>query len=303
MQSGVHAGRRPPRARGQQMNQVAVVTDSVACLPPAVAARYSIHLIPVRVRVGEVEYEDLSPDLSPQVVHQLQTEPQIDTTPWPPEHYCRAYLAQAVTTDAIVHVVAFSRFTSTVSLAMAGASMAREIHPGLRIELVDSASTGMAQGFAAIEAARAAQAGGGLDVVAAAAERAVRNTASAFALESLGYLARTGRVGRLYAWAGAVLKVKPVVALVGGSEHPVALARSNSQALRRAADYVAGRVETGAGVQVAVMDSDCPPEARELAQLLSARMQITELYEAPFTPVMRLVAGPGVVGVAIHTPQ
>lgn len=282
------------------MRQVVVVTDSVACVPPEVATRFGINVLPVRIRVGATEYEDLAESLSPEVVRRLQAEQRIDTTPWPPEHYCRAYLALADTTDAVVHVVAFFRFTSTASLAMAGAAMAREARPGLRVELVDSASTGMAQGLAAIAAARVAAAGGDLAVVAATAQRTVQTTASVFALESLRYLARTGRVGRLHAWAGSVLRVMPVVSLVGGAEHPVALARSRAQALRRAADHAAAHVTPGTQAAVAVMDSDCQADAQELAELLSARMHIAELYSSHFTPVMRLVAGPGVVGVAVH---
>ena len=74
------------------MTRIAIVTDSVACVPLEEANRHSIQVIPVRVQVGSMVYEDSVLDLPQAAVRRLQEEPAIDTTPWPPEHYCRTYL-------------------------------------------------------------------------------------------------------------------------------------------------------------------------------------------------------------------
>lgn len=283
------------------MNGIAVATDSVACLPEALAVQHGIRIIPVRVRVGDSAYEDSVHDLPPDVIRRLQSEPVIDTTPWPPEHYCRIYLELARTADRILHVVAFSRFTSTSELARAGAAMAQERLPGLQVQLLDSASTGMGQGFVALAAAREAERSGDFEAVVTVAERVRASTSSAFALESLGYLARTGRVNRLYGWAGSLLKVMPVVGLYGGAEHPVALVRSPLQAAKRLLAFVQEHTPPNSRLHAAVMESGRPGEAAQLAELLRGRPDMADCHTVTFTPVMQLVAGPGVLGVAFYT--
>lgn len=285
------------------MNRIAVVTDSVACLPQDLAAQLAIRIIPVRVTVGNSVYEDSVHDLPHDVVRRLQSEPAIDTTPWPPEHYCRIYMELAGTADCILHAVAFSRFTSTSELARVGAAMAQEKVPGLRVELLDSASTGMGQGFVALAAAREAARSADFEAVVAVARRVRATASSVFALESLAYLARTGRVGRLYGWASSVLKVTPVVGLYGGTEHPIALVRSPAQAAKRLLAFVEQRAPQNAYLHAAVMESERPREAAELAQLLSNRPDVVECHTVSFTPVMQLVAGPGVLGVAFYPEQ
>jgi DegV family protein with EDD domain len=285
------------------MNRIAIATDSVACLPEEVAAELAIRIIPVRVTAGDAVYEDTTHDLPPDVIHRLQSEPVIDTTPWPPEHYCRIYMEMAGTADCILHAVAFSRFTSTRELARAGAAMAQERVPGLRVELLDSASTGMGQGFVALAAAREAARGGDFQSVVEIAERVRASARSAFALESLAYLARTGRVGRLYGWASSLLKVTPVVGLYAGTEHPIALVRSTAQAARRLLAFVEQHTPQDARLHAAVMQSERPSEAAGLARLLSLRPNVLECPVVSFTPVMQLVAGPGVLGVAFYPEQ
>ncbi|MCK9356473.1 MAG: DegV family protein [Dehalococcoidia bacterium] len=285
------------------MNDIAVATDSVACLPEALATQHAIRVIPVRVTVGDSVYEDSVDDLPPDVVRRLQSEPLIDTTPWPPEHYYRIYLELARTAGCILHVAAFSRFTSTSELARVGAAMAQAKLQGLRVELLDSASTGMGQGFVALAAAREVARGGDFQAVVEVAERVRASARSVFALESLGYLARTGRVGRLYGWASSMLKVTPVVGLYAGAEHPIALVRSPAQAARRLLAFVEQHAPQGARLHVAIMDSGRPGEAAELARVLRNRPHVVECHTVSFTPVMQLVAGPGVLGVAFYPEQ
>jgi len=282
------------------MNRIAVATDSVACLPEQLAAELAIRIIPVRVSANGAVYEDSASDLPPDVVSRLQSEPVIDTTPWPPEHYCRIYMDMAMNADCVLHAVAFSRFTSTGELARAGAAMAQERMPGLRVALLDSASTGMGQGFVALAAAREAARSGDFQAVLAVAERVRASVCSVFALESLAYLARTGRVGRLYGWAGSILKVTPVVGLYAGTEHPIALVRSPAQAARRLLAFVEHHTPQDSRLHTAVMESERPSEAADLARLLSLQPNVVECHTVSFTPVMQLVAGPGILGVAFY---
>ncbi len=283
------------------MSGVVVVTDSVACLPQQVIDEYGIHIIPVRVTANGKTYRDSAEELPPEVVQQLQETPDIDTTPWSPEHYSRHYVELGRESKNIVHVVAFSQFTSTISLARAGADMAQEAVPGLRVELFDSATTTMAQGFIALAAARAAAGGGDIEGVVEAADVVKAKVSCIFAFDTLHHLARTGRVNRLTAWASSLLNVRPIIGLSEGKARPLALVRSRSQSVARLIKLLHDGADDTQPLHVAVMDVDRPQEAGELSGIIRERFRPAELHQVRFTPAMQAVAGSGLLGVAFYS--
>ena len=48
------------------------------------------------------------------------------------------------------------------------------------------------------------------------------------------------------------------------------------------------------------MHSEREDEAKELESIIRRQFNPAELYVVPFTPVMQVVAGPGIVGVAFY---
>lgn len=282
------------------MNKVAVVTDSVAALPPKLVNEYDIHIIPVRITVGGKVYRDTNEDLPPELIHEFQNIPKLDTTPWPPQFYFQVYKELSQKANNIVHVVCFSQFTSTISLAKVGAEMAQEAIPHLKVELIDSETVTMAQGFIALAAARAAAAGKDMDEVIGAANLVKSKVNLIFALDTLRYLARTGRINKLAAWAGSFLNVKPIVGLSQGKTHPLALARSKSQSTKGLIKLMHDSMNSAQPLHVAVMEVERPREAEELSNIISEQFQPAELYQLQFTPVMQIVAGSGLLGVAFY---
>lgn len=282
------------------MNKVAVVTDSVACLPQKVINEYGIHIIPVRITVGGKLYRDTDEDLPLELVHEFQSIPKLDTTPWPPEFYFQAYKELSQKANNIVHIVCFSQFTSTISLAKTGAEMAQEAIPQLKVEVLDSATATMAQGFIALAAARAAAGGKDIDGVIEAASTVKSKVNSIFALDTLRYLARTGRINKLAAWASSLLNVKPIVGLSQGKEHPLALARSKSQSIKSLIKLMHESVSSAEPLHVAVMEVERPQEAEELSSVIKEQFQPAEFYLVQFSPVMQVVAGSGLLGVAFY---
>jgi len=282
------------------MSEVAVATDSVACLPQEVVNKYDIHIIPVRLTIGGKVYRDSYEDLPPDLVHEFQKLPQIDTTPWPPEFYFQEYEKLSHKANNIVHVVCFSQFTSTISLARAGARIAQEAIPHLKVEVFDSATATMAQGFIALAAARAAAKGKNIDEVIEAADAVKSRVNSIFAFDTLSHLARTGRINKLAAWASSLLSVKPIVCLSQGKAHPVALVRSKQKGMEEIVRRMQEYIDDKEPLHIAVMEVERPREARELANMLKERFQPDELYITQFTQVMQVIAGSGILGVAFY---
>jgi len=282
------------------MSKVAVAVDSIASLPTELVDKYDIHIIPVRVTVDGRVYQDADEDLPVELIHRFQKLPQIDTTPWPPEFYFQEYKKLSREADNIVHVVCFSQFTATISLAKAGAMMAQEAIPHLKVEVLDSTTVAMAQGFIALAAARAAAEGKSMSGVIEAANTVKSKVDSIFIFDTLSYLARTGRINRLASWASSLLKVKAVIRLCQGKVYPVALARSKQKAREKIINRLGEHVTGGESLHLAVMEVGHPAEAEELADIIKERFRPAELYITSFTPVMQVIAGPSVLGIAFY---
>lgn len=281
------------------MTKVVVVTDSVACLPKELIDEFDIHIIPVRLTIAGKVYQDTSEDLPQELVNRFQEAPQIDTTPWPPEFYLQEYKELARNTNNIVHIVCFSQFTSTISLARVAAKMAQEAIPGLKVEIVDSETATMAQGFIVLAAARAAAANKDMDAVIAAANKVKARANSIWMLDSLAPLARTGRINKLAAWASSFLNVKPIVALSHGAAHPVSLVRSKLQGINRMLKLIHDDIDVKEPLHAAVMQAG-ESRGEELVSMIRDQFHPIELYLTQFTPVMQVTAGSGILGVAFY---
>jgi len=253
----------------------------------------------VRIAAGGTTYRDTPEDLPPEQVSLLQESPCIDTTPWPPEHYCERYLACGEDADTLIHVVPSASFTSTMELARAGARMANEHRPALDVVIFDSRNMLMAQGLVALAGARAATNTDDVRAIIERLEEARENVQLVCALSSMRHVARTGRVPRLVGWAGTLLSVRPIVEMANGKEHPLGLVRSRSQESRALVERVKKTVEGEAGVRIAVMDSGRWDDGEELMERLVSEVTPIEAIHAALSPVSKVVAGPGLLGVAI----
>ena len=166
------------------------------------------------------------------------------------------------------------------------------------VEVVDSLSASMAEGFVAMAAARAAGHGASL-AEATARARAAAATARLFAtVDTFAHLQRSGRVSRLQAYAATALDIKPVFAFRGGE--PAAVARPRTR--RRALDQVVAETAAAAAgrpVRLAAIHARAAAEARDVADRVAAQIPILERFVVEVTPVVGVDVGPGLVGTAI----
>ena len=181
----------------------------------------------------------------------------------------------------------------------AAALTASDLVDGVPIRVVDCGTATMAQGFAAMEAARSAAAGADLDQVAARATEIAGRTHLLAAIGTLEYLHLGGRIGGAARLVGTVLRIKPVLYLANGRVEVFAQPRT----LRRAKETMLRRVSELAGlnpVHMAIFHSDALGEALDLRKQATARFECAEMYITELTPVMGAHTGAGVLGVAFY---
>jgi DegV family protein with EDD domain len=273
---------------------VAIVTDSVADLPPQVAEEFGIIVVPLVVRFGTDLYRD-GLDLSPDEFYErLRGSKALPATSVPPPvAFADAYDKLAEKASEIVVISVTSRLSATYQVALQAVGLLKK---RCRIEVLDSQWAVMAQGFITIAAAKAARAGARLDEVLDAAHRTMRRVDMRAAFDTLEYLERGGRIGKAQAFLGSLLKVNPIIGLKDGEVYPVGRERSRAKAIDRLYDFATsfGNVE-GLAVEYAA-DLD---EANKLVQRLRSEYPQIPIYLSRTSPAIGTHTGPGLIVVTV----
>ncbi|MEA3345294.1 MAG: DegV family protein [Chloroflexota bacterium] len=275
------------------MRRVAVVTDSAANLPPELVEKYQIAVIPLLVVFGREAFRDGVDITTREFYRRLRTEDQLPTTTTPSVgDFLSLYSKLSQKAESIVSIHLSRGLSATVETAEEAAQMFDEVP----VHVIDSRTAVMAQGFIALEAARAAQ-GGGLEAVVARAEEMISRVDLIAMLDTLEYLYRGGRIGRAARLMGSVLNFKPLLFVKDGVADALERPRTRAKAMQRMLEIVAERVE-GLPAHIAVMHADALEEAKRLHREVAARFHCVELYITEFTPVLGTHAGPGLVGLS-----
>jgi len=272
---------------------VAIVTDSVADLPPHVAEELGITVVPLVVRFGTDIYRDgldLNPD---QFYEKLKTCKILPVTSVPsPAAFADAY-DKLTGKNEIAVITLTSKLSATYQVALQSIGLMKK---QCRVEVVDSQWAVMAQGFITIAAAKAAQAGASLDEVLDVARHTIHRVDMRAAFDTLEYLERGGRIGKAQAFLGSLLKVNPIIGMKDGEVHPYARERSRAKAIDHLYNFAAnfGNVE-GLAVEYAT-DFD---EANRLFQRLHSKYAEVPIYLSRGSPVIGTHTGPGLIVVSV----
>jgi DegV family protein with EDD domain len=275
---------------------VVVVTDSTAHLPEGFAVRHSVRVAPLHVVMDDHTGLD-GIDIGPTELATALSERRLVTTSRPTPHEMaeiyRAELANGA--DAVVSVHLSRQLSGTWDSARLAAE---EVGVG-KVRVVDSRTTGMGLGFAALRASAAAADGAdAMDVEAEAVTSAAR-TKTFFVVETLEYLRRGGRIGAAAALLGTALAVKPVLHVADGRIVPLEKVRTTSRAVARLVDLAAEAAGDGR-VELAVHHLAAPDRAAELATRLDERLpQANGCVVSELGAVIGAHTGPGVLGVVV----
>ncbi|MEX2237776.1 MAG: DegV family protein [Dehalococcoidia bacterium] len=279
---------------------VAVITDSTACLPEAIATELEIEVVPVTITIDGKQHADRD-DLGQRLDQLLVGRARATTSAPAPGVYLAAMRRSLQQGRSVLCITVAQRFSAMRQSAEDAAVLLRREVPGVEIEILDSQNSAMAQGFVAIAAARRALQGGNLEQCREAAARAIASSHLVFAIDDLSYLARSGRVPHLVAWAAGLLQVKPIVHSHSGGEHLLDRVRTMKRALERLPSAAAGIIASAGGeLHFAVQHGDMPEQAADLAESIQARFRPASLTITPFTPAILVHTGPRLVGVAFY---
>jgi DegV family protein with EDD domain len=279
------------------MSQVAVVTDSTSYLAPGVAEEKGLIVVPLYVvfggdrTVAETEITDYDAFFD-----ELRSTDTLPTTSQPSVGDFRAaYEPLLAEGREIVSVHISGGLSGTPESArQAKDALEREGKGGERIEVIDSTTAAGGLGFMALTAVKAAGEGLGAKQVAERVTEARSQLKMWFAVDTLEFLRRGGRIGAASAWIGSTLKVKPILT-VENEMTPVERVRTSGRAFERMVDYGRQRRDSGADAWC-VQHINAPDQAAALVERMRELFDSEPTIVSEIGPVLAVHTGPGLLG-------
>jgi DegV family protein with EDD domain len=280
------------------MPGVAVVSDTTAYLPGDVVEANQIHLVSLYVNFGpdrterEVDITDLE-----SFYEELRSAERLPATSQPSVgDFIEVYEPLLADGHDIFSIHISEGISGTCGAArQAAEQLERDGKGGERVCVFDSTTAAGGLGLMVLVAARRAAAGDGIDAVSERVAEARAELKMWFAVDTLEYLKRGGRIGAASAWIGSTLRIKPILTLESEMV-PVERVRTSARAFDRMVDYARQREESGADGWV-VQHIQSPDEAGRLAEHCREMFGHDAVFLSEIGPVLGAHTGPGLLGV------
>ena len=284
------------------MPEVAVVSDTTAYLPSEVTEENGISLVSLYVNFGagdtqrEADIRDYAAFFD-----RLRSANEWPTTSQPSVgDFIEVYEPLLAEGRDVVSIHISGGLSGThESARQAREALERDGKGGERVHVMDSSTAAGGLGMVVLAAARSAARGADAASVVAAAKQAREELKMWFAIDTLEFLKRSGRIGAASAWIGSTLKIKPILT-VESEISPIERVRTSARAFERMVDYARQRKASDAdGWVVQHIQSD--EQGRKLADRCREIFECEPLYYSEIGPVLGVHTGPGLLGVGSVT--
>ncbi len=282
------------------MSKFALVTDSTAYVPAELVQKHNISVVPLILVWGDEMFEDGVDILPKEFYTRLKTAKVMPSTSQATPAKMQAIFQSLV--DQGMDVLGMF-ISSKLSGTMQSAMQAKDTmgSAGEKVTLVDSQCTSMALGFQVLAAARAMDAGASLQECAAIAEKAHEKAGLFFAVDTLEFLHRGGRIGGAQRFIGSALNLKPILALKDGRVEGVERIRTKGKAQDRILELVSEKVKGKSNIRLATVHANAAEDAKILLDRAAKALNPSETFVTDLSPVVGTHAGPGTVGLAFMT--
>lgn len=276
--------------------KIAIMTDSTSDIPQHIVEQYNIQIVPLRILFGDQEYKDRLEISADEVYARLSTEVPTTSLPAPGDVLA---IFERLKEEGFTHVVAIHISSGLSGTAQMIENLARGVQ-GLIIRVIDSKNISMGLGYTVIETARKLAKNADFEAICDHAQTMLKKMKVFFVLETLEYLQRGGRIGRVAGTLGQILRIKPIITVnAEGVYETYARVRGRGQSLDRlfatVKQYLAGPMHN-----LAVCHGAAKEEAQDLIKRIKELGNLGELLISHVSPVIGVHTGPGTLGLVLY---
>lgn len=280
------------------MGKVAIITDSVACIPVGETERYGISVVPIVIYCdGKIFHDGV--DLTPTEAYSLlELNPaEFRTSPASPTEWLDTLIRCAKHHSEILVITISSHVSTTYNVALMAASQLRQERPGVKCRVIDSKTAAAGQTLLVMAAAEMAEEGFTLSDIASRIEDIKQRLHVWFVFETIKHVYRTGRIPKVASRIGGALGVKPIVNIVDGVVHFSGVSRNKPHAIQD----ILGRMRQdvrGKPVRAVIVHADAKNEGKRLADEVENTFDCRHSILAEVSPVVGYATGRGTIGLA-----
>ncbi len=274
-----------------------IVTDCAADMSNEELEELGIVQAPLFIQFpeGEVNSADISAD---DFYNRLEAmRPEIPTTAQPSGGiFAELYRKLAKEEKDILSIHISSGLSGTINAARDGGKLAKD---DANVSYWDTLTLSGGERFQVLAAAFATKAGWAMDKMYERMKKIRENTELIYTLDTLEYLARGGRIGRVKAIAGALLNLKPVIRVdTDGKYSTVTNGRTLKKSMAAIADHLVEKYGN-TPVWATVLHGRFAEKADLLANEFNQKLNIAKIEMQRISPVLGVHTGPGIVGAAV----
>jgi DegV family protein with EDD domain len=284
---------------GREMSKIRIVTDTVSDVPDHLIDELGVTLIPMVIKFGQEEVKDRVEISMPEFLARLtSTKEAVRTSQPSPGEFMAAYRKAAEGGATVVSIQPSMKFSGAYQTACIARDLVAD--EGIRVEVVDTRNASMGQGWAVIQAARAALAGLSLEQVLERVRFVSDRVRTYLTLDTLSYLQRNGRLGRVQALVGSLLNLKPILQVKEGELALADAAVGAGQVMGRLVATVRRNIREGARVALGVVHVQARERAEQLRQELNRVYEVVETIVTETGPAIAANVGPGGYGAMLY---
>jgi DegV family protein with EDD domain len=276
--------------------KIALLTDSACDIPQEIIKSLGIKFLPLKIIYPGREYSDRL-DIKPEDVYSQMPE-KIPTTSMPCLGEIKSALGK-IKNEGFTHLLAVHISSGLSGTFQAVQVVARDID-NMIIKVIDSQTLSMGQGWMVLEAARNIARGLSFEKVVDQVNKIKPKIQVYYVLETLEYLRRGGRIGKVAATLGEMLHVKPIISVdTEGKYFTYCKARGRKKSIERLVQIVENNIK-GKSAYLAVMHGGARKEAEEIVNNLKELPNIKEIIFSDISPALGVHTGPGLLGVSFY---
>jgi DegV family protein with EDD domain len=276
-------------------NKIAIMTDSCSDVPRNLLERFHIYEMALSINYKDRSYRDRV-DITPEEVYEnLQIEIPHTSLPTIGEIHETIEKIIADGYDQIIIPVISSGLSGTFKAI----EMVCEDFKNIKTKVIDTKNIAIGSGFLSIYAAQLVEKNFNFEEIVKKVESKIEDSNIYYSLQTLHYLIKGGRLGRVEGMIGSILQIKPIISCdKDGIYYTVEKVRGRKQSINKLIEIIQDKVKDKKNYYLAV----CHGYAQEEADKIKERMQpyidnATLFMEGQISPALGVHTGPGLVGV------
>ncbi|MDR4227117.1 DegV family protein [Bacillus mojavensis] len=276
---------------------VHLIADSAADLPRSYFEENGLGFIPLRVSLGDKEYEDAVTIHAEQIFEAMQNGEAPKTSQASPQTIKNVFLQYAETGEPALYIAFSSGLSGTYQTAVMIANEVKEEFPDFDLRVIDSKCASLGYGLAVLHARELCINGNTIQEIETSVKNFCAQLEHIFTVDDLTYLARGGRISKTSAFVGGLLNIKPLLHMEDGKLVPLEKIRGQKKLFKRIIELMKDRGDNWSDQTVGISYAANEGTANEMKQLIEDAFKPKDIIMHSIGSAVGSHSGPGTLAI------